>query len=128
MRKSLLAVVTAAMMSVTFVASADTVAAHMQTLAKQYQVATAATDSAEFISALTAMREASVASSAILPPSLAGKAADSEEVKTYAQGYTDMNAKIDLAIEQAKAGKMDEAKATAESIAEVRNTNHKMFR
>lgn len=128
MRKSLLALITATMMSVTFVAAADSLGTHMQTLMKQYQVVTSTTDSAEFIKALETMREAAVASAEIIPDSLQGKAADSAEVQQYKQGYADLNAKIDQAIEQAKAGKMDEAKTTAEGLAEIRNANHKLFR
>ncbi|MFC0180880.1 cytochrome b562 [Thorsellia kenyensis] len=124
MRKSLLAIITAAIMSLSFTASAD-LTTHMQSLAKQFQIVNTTEDSAEFIAALDAMRTDAQAASEILPGSLTE---NSEEVKNYKQGYNDLIAAIDAAAELAKAGKMAEAKVAAEKIAEVRNTNHKQFR
>lgn len=128
MRKSLLAIVTATVMSVSFVASAASLEAEMKVLAKNFEVVTTTADATEFVKALQEMRGAAEAASKITPDKLSGKAEDSKEMQEYRQGYADLIAKIDEAIKQAEAKDMTAAKATAEGLAEIRNANHKLFR
>ncbi|WP_241606325.1 cytochrome b562 [Rosenbergiella epipactidis] len=82
----------------------------------------------EMQQALTQMRTAAKDAKTATPPSLAGSAAQSPAMQGWRNAFDQLIAKVDLAEQQVKLGKLADAKQTAQQISALRNENHRKYR
>lgn len=85
-------------------------------------------DAQEMHTALGKMRQAATDAKQSTPEKLEGQAADSAQIKDYYAGLDSLIAQIDVVDQLAQANKLDEAKAEAKKLEDIRNANHKKFR
>jgi len=85
-------------------------------------------DAQEMHTALGKMRQAATDAKQSTPEKLEGQAADSAQIKDYHAGLDSLIAQIDVVDQLAQANKLDEAKAEAKKLEDIRNGNHKKFR
>lgn len=85
-------------------------------------------DAQEMHTALGKMRQAATDAKQSTPEKLEGQAADSAQIKDYHAGLDSLIAQIDVVDQLAQANKLDEAKAEAKKLEDIRNANHKKFR
>lgn len=85
-------------------------------------------DAQEMHTALGKMRQAATDAKQSTPEKLEGQAADSVQIKDYHAGLDSLIAQIDVVDQLAQANKLDEAKAEAKKLEDIRNANHKKFR
>lgn len=85
-------------------------------------------DAQEMHTALGKMRQAATDAKQSTPEKLEGQSADSAQIKDYHAGLDSLIAQIDVVDQLAQANKVDEAKAEAKKLEDIRNANHKKFR
>jgi soluble cytochrome b562 len=128
MKKALTVLAALTLLGSSSLAVAHDMGDEMGIIAKNYKEVLT-TDSVDtFKQALEKMREASLASKDETPGKLAGKAADSPEMKEFRQGMDTLIKQIDEAMALAKQGKLAEARKVAEEFKQTRDVNHKKFR
>ncbi|AHK18809.1 cytochrome b562 [Yersinia similis] len=128
MGKTLMALITAALLSTSSLVMAASVADDMETIAEHYGKVLKA-DSTEVIKQdLQAMRVAAVDAQKGIPTKLKSKVADSPEMKDFRHGMDVLIGEIDGALALADQGKLDEAKQAAQDFKDTRNTYHKKYR
>ncbi|MBD9643731.1 MULTISPECIES: cytochrome b562 [Pantoea] len=100
----------------------------MDTLKDGLSVVKKTSDAQEMHTALGKMRQAATDAKQSTPEKLEGQAADSAQIKDYHAGLDSLIAQIDVVDQLAQANKLDEAKAEAKKLEDIRNANHKKFR
>ena len=100
----------------------------MDTLKDGLSVVKKTSDAQEMHTALGKMRQAATDAKQSTPEKLEGQAADSAQIKDYHAGLDSLIAQIDVVDQLAQANKLDEAKAEAMKLEDIRNANHKKFR
>ncbi|WP_075182722.1 cytochrome b562 [Pantoea sp. 1.19] len=128
MRKSIVSLLAVALLSAGGAASAASLEKDMKDMGAIYSSLDKAKSGEEMHKMLTDLRAKAQDAKKGTPDKLVGKAPDSPEIKGYHQGIDDLIAQIDKTDALAKAGKLDEAKAEAKKLADIRNVNHQKFR
>lgn len=100
----------------------------MDTLKDGLSVVKKTSDAQEMHTALGKMRQAATDAKQSTPEKLEGQAADSAQIKDYHAGLDSLIAQIDVVDQLAQANKLDEAKAEAKKLEDIRSANHKKFR
>jgi len=128
MRKHLIAMLSLSLL----LSSASVLAADleqdMDTLKENLSVVKKTDDAQEMHTALGKMRQAAQDAKQSTPDKLEGQPADSAQIKDYHAGLDALIAQIDVVDKLAQASKLDEAKAEAKKLEDIRNANHKKFR
>lgn len=128
MSKTMIALITAALLSTSSLAMAASVADDMEAIADHYGSVLKADSVDVMKQGLQAMRVAAVDAQKGIPTKLKNKAEDSPEVKDFRHGMDSLIGEIDGALALADQGKLDEAKKAAQDFKETRNTYHKKYR
>ena len=128
MRKHLIAMLSLSLL----LSSASVLAADLEqdldTLKENLSVVKKTDDAQEMHTALGKMRQAAQDAKQSTPDKLEGQPADSAQIKDYHAGLDALIAQIDVVDKLAQASKLDEAKAEAKKLEDIRNANHKKFR
>lgn len=120
-------VVAISMMSCGLVAAAE-LEEDMDSLAQHYGLFQKAQTPQAALTALEEMHKAATDAKSGIPVKLENEPANSPKLKEFQSGIQDLIASIDQAKVLAQAGKLDEAKAQAAKMKEIRDMNHKKFR
>lgn len=119
--------ITVALMSCGMAVAAD-LEEDMDTLVQNYGLFTKAQTSQAALAALEEMHKAATDAKKGVPVKLENEPANSPKLKEFQSGIQDLIVEIDKAKALAQAGKLDEAKAHAAKMKDIRDVNHKKFR
>lgn len=128
MRKHLIAMLSLSLLFSSASVLAADLEQDMDTLKANLSVVKKTDDAQEMHTALGKMRQAAQDAKNSTPDKLEGQPADSAQIKDYHAGLDTLIAQIDVIDKLAQASKLDEAKAEAKKLEEIRNANHKKFR
>lgn len=128
MRKHLIAMLSLSLLFSSASVLAADLEQDMDTLKENLSVVKKTDDAQEMHTALGKMRQAARDAKNSTPDKLEGQPADSAQIKDYHAGLDALIAQIDVVDKLAQASKLDEAKAEAKKLEDIRNTNHKKFR
>ncbi|KAA6046731.1 cytochrome B562 [Pantoea sp. ICBG 1758] len=128
MRKHLIAMLSLSLLFSSASVLAADLEQDMDTLKENLSVVKKTDDAQEMHTALGKMRQAAQDAKNSTPDKLEGQPADSAQIKDYHAGLDALIAQIDVVDKLAQASKLDEAKAEAKKLEDIRNTNHKKFR
>ncbi|MDF2786604.1 MAG: cytochrome [Pantoea eucrina] len=128
MRKHLIAMLSLSLLFSSASVLAADLEQDMDTLKENLSVVKKTDDAQEMHTALGKMRQAAQDAKKSTPDKLEGQPADSAQIKDYHAGLDTLIAQIDVIDKLAQASKLDEAKAEAKKLEEIRNANHKKFR
>lgn len=128
MRKHLIAMLSLSLLFSSASVLAADLEQDMDTLKENLSVVKKTDDAQEMHIALGKMRQAAQDAKNSTPDKLEGQPADSAQIKDYHAGLDALIAQIDVVDKLAQASKLDEAKAEAKKLEDIRNTNHKKFR
>jgi len=128
MRKHLIAMLSLSLLFSSASVLAADLEQDMDTLKENLSVVKKTDDAQEMHTALGKMRQAAQDAKKSTPDKLEGQPADSEQIKDYHAGLDTLIAQIDVIDKLAQASKLDDAKAEAKKLEEIRNANHKKFR
>lgn len=128
MRKHLIAMLSLSLLFSSASVLAADLEQDMDTLKENLSVVKKTDDAQEMHTALGKMRQAAQDAKNSTPEKLEGQPADSAQIKDYHAGLDALIAQIDVVDKLAQASKLDEAKAEAKKLEDIRNTNHKKFR
>lgn len=110
------------------VAAAAELEDDMDALAKNYGLFTKAQTAQAAVTALEEMHKAATDAKSGVPVKLEDEPADSPKLKEFQAGIQSLIVEIDKAKTLAQAGKLEEAKAEAAKMKDIRDVNHKKFR
>lgn len=119
--------IAASLMSSGVVVAAD-LEEDMDTLVQHYGLFTKAQTAQAATAALEEMHKAATDAKLGVPVKLENEPANSPKLKEFQSGMQDLIVEIDKAKALAQAGKLDEAKAHAAKMKDIRDLNHKKFR
>ncbi|KAA5968935.1 cytochrome b562 [Pantoea sp. M_9] len=128
MRKHLIAMLSLSLLFSSASVLAADLEQDMDTLKENLSVVKKTDDAQEMHTALGKMRQAAQDAKQSTPDKLEGQPADSAQIKDYHAGLDALIAQIDVVDKLAQASKLDEAKAEAKKLEDIRNANHKKFR
>lgn len=128
MRKHLIAMLSLSLLFSSASVLAADLEQDMDTLKENLSVVKKTDDAQEMHTALGKMRQAAQDAKNSTPDKLEGQPTDSAQIKDYHAGLDALIAQIDVVDKLAQASKLDEAKAEAKKLEDIRNTNHKKFR
>ena len=128
MRKHLIAMLSLSLLFSSASVLAADLEQDMDTLKANLSVVKKTDDAQEMHTALGKMRQAAQDAKKSTPDKLEGQPADSAQIKDYHAGLDTLIAQIDVIDKLAQASKLDDAKAEAKKLEEIRNANHKKFR
>ena len=128
MRKHLIAMLSLSLLFSSASVLAADLEQDMDTLKENLSIVKKTDDAQEMHTALGKMRQAAQDAKKSTPDKLEGQPADSAQIKDYHAGLDTLIAQIDVIDKLAQASKLDEAKAEAKKLEEIRNANHKKFR
>jgi len=128
MRKHLIAMLSLSLLFSSASVLAADLEQDMDTLKENLSVVKKTDDAQEMHTALGKMRQAAQDAKKSTPDKLEGQPADSAQIKDYHAGLDTLIAQIDVIDKLAQASKLDDAKAEAKKLEEIRNANHKKFR
>lgn len=128
MRKHLIAMLSLSLLFSSASVLAADLEQDMDTLKENLSVVKKTDDAQEMHTALGKMRQAAQDAKNSTPDKLEGQPADSAQIKDYHAGLDALIAQIDVVDKLAQVSKLDEAKAEAKKLEDIRNTNHKKFR
>jgi soluble cytochrome b562 len=128
MRKHLIAMLSLSLLFSSASVLAADLEQDMDTLKENLSVVKKTDDAQEMHTELGKMRQAAQDAKNSTPDKLEGQPADSAQIKDYHAGLDALIAQIDVVDKLAQASKLDEAKAEAKKLEDIRNTNHKKFR
>ena len=128
MRKHLIAMLSLSLLFSSASVLAADLEQDMDTLKENLSVVKKTDDAQEMHTALGKMGQAAQDAKQSTPDKLEGQPADSAQIKDYHAGLDALIAQIDVVDKLAQASKLDEAKAEAKKLEDIRNANHKKFR
>lgn len=128
MRKHLIAMLSLSLLFSSASVLAADLEQDMDTLKENLSVVKKTDDAQEMHTALGKMRQAAQDAKQSTPDKLEGQPADSAQIKDYHAGLDALITQIDVVDKLAQASKLDEAKAEAKKLEDIRNANHKKFR
>lgn len=128
MRKTILALTAAVLLSGSTLALAADVGDAMDDLSDHYKAALKADNPQAFKQALEGMKAAAQEARAGTPPKLEKEPADGEKMKDYHHGLDTLLGQIDKAEQLADAGQFQQAKQEAQAFKQTRDTYHRKYK
>ena len=110
------------------VLAANPVKTDMKAMSQSLRAAANADDAAAMKASLTKLREYSVHAKTQVPPDFKDQPADGPERKAYVEGLDKLIQQIDATIGLLDAGKLDEAKAALDEMAQTKKEYHKKLK
>ncbi|WON76570.1 cytochrome b562 [Serratia sp. UGAL515B_01] len=128
MRKTLKVLAMLTLLGASSWAIAADLADDMDRLSANYKTVLKTNSVDTFKQSLQNMRDAATDSMKGTPPKLKNKAPDGPEMQEFRKGINTLIGQIDLSMELANQGKLEDARKLAREFKQTRDTNHKKFR